>query len=115
MNETCGILCPSNCSDNCATGCQNGHWNRKAGMPTYMSWSRSPDGPWSTPQIIATPECNTPPISQDLCLDSNFNGFIYPNGSVLAVGRQAVYTAAHWKDPSSYKYRNANGMAGEGG
>jgi hypothetical protein len=78
-----------------------------------MTFAASPSGPWSKPQIIATPECNTPPASSDLCLDSNFNGMIFPNGSVLAIGRQAVYTAANWRDTSSYRYSGASGMAGE--
>jgi hypothetical protein len=106
-------MCPSNCTTNCASGCQNGHWNSKAGMPTYMTYAPKPTGPWSKPQIIATPECNTPPVSKDLCLDSNFNGLILPNGSVLAIGRQAVYTATDWRNASSYQYSETSGMAGE--
>ena len=120
LNATCPLRCPANCSDNCATGCQAGGWNRQAGMPTFMSHAPGPGGPWSAPVRIETPECDEgADPSQDLCLDSNFaalagaGGGIGADGSVLAVGRQARYVGADWRNASSYAWANADGLMGE--
>jgi hypothetical protein len=52
-------------------------------------------------------------VPDDQCLDSNFAAMIFPNGSVLGVGRGSVYTADKWDNVSSYTARSAAGMYGE--
>ena len=115
LNATCGIECPANCSANCATGCQAGHWDRAAGMPTWMSHAPGPGGPWSKPVLIKTPECDDG--VDPLCLDSNFaalgNVPLGVGGAVLALGRQARYEASDWRNASTYRYENADGLMGE--
>lgn len=85
-------------------GCSNGRSpascgtdaNRNAStpLPTYMVYSSSPNGPWSSPAEIP---------GTAVFADSNFSPVILPNGSVVGLMRQTVVMAAHWRDPSSYR------------
>lgn len=67
-------------------------------IPTVMIYSSSPDGPWSDPVEIMT---------QDQYIDSNLATYIFPNGSMVGIGRaDAIYVwhAENWKKPNTYKY-----------
>ena len=82
--------------------------------PTYMSWSRSPDGPWSTPVIVLDPL----PTG-----DTNLAGVIGKDGSFVGIWREPApvfdpasgelengqwvsamrpVRASDWRDPSTY-------------
>jgi hypothetical protein len=74
------------------------------GMPTFMSWSTDPTGPWSPPMSIPIRGLG----------DANFAFQIRADGSLWGMGREAVYTAVHWKDNSTYRhYENTTGVIGE--
>eukprot|EP00755_Sulcionema_specki_P006090 Sspe_Gene.34507::Locus_16771_Transcript_1_1_Confidence_1.000_Length_1291::g.34507::m.34507 len=87
------------------TGCKDGispascgtdgsERNRSVNLPTYMVYSKSPNGPWSTPAMVP---------GTDQFADSNFAPLILPNGSLVALTRNTVYQGKDWKDVSSYK------------
>lgn len=69
--------------------------------PSYMSWSMSPNGPWSTPMQIFAGYRGS---------DTNFAPVILKNGSLVALWREwtnrgsRVYlaTALDWKNASTY-------------
>eukprot|EP00040_Diaphanoeca_grandis_P013722 m.69345 g.69345 ORF g.69345 m.69345 type:complete len:396 (-) comp24079_c0_seq2:118-1305(-) len=97
------LLPPVNGGQRCH-GCHNGTSPAKCGtdanrnattnLPTYMVWSSSPSGPWSTP--LELPFTN-------VFADSNFAPVINNNGSLVALMRKSVVAATNWKDVSSYK------------
>jgi hypothetical protein len=67
--------------------------------PTYLSWSKSPDGPWTTPQRLFAAQ------SGETNLDTNLAAVILSNGSVVGIGRTGgdptgiiahLVTAADW-------------------
>jgi len=72
-----------------------------------MSYSKSPDGPWSKGRRILA--ANPPGVPAD----TNFAGLIDSDGSVLAVGRQQVYHCGHWNDTDSCNVTMSKGMVGE--
>ena len=73
-------------------------------MPTFMSYAWAPEGPWSAPMSI--------PIRRRG--DANFEFTIRGDGSLLGMGREAVYSAADWRDNSTYScFQNTTGMVGE--
>lgn len=95
--HTLGPPC-TNCTDGYTPpGCGSPHGGSP---PTFMSWSLSPEGPWSTPvAVLAAP------------WDTNLAGVILTNGSFLGVARRSgmpVYlvTATNWKNVSSYQYHD---------
>lgn len=70
---------------------------------TWMSWSKSADGPWSEPIMVLSGEQ----------IDSNLSPVIREDGSLLGLWRGGLnasrpwstmqrVTALHWKDPTSY-------------
>jgi len=69
--------------------------------PSYMSWSMSPEGPWSKPVEIFAGYKGS---------DTNFAPTILKDGSLIALWREwtsrgsRVYlaTASNWKDPATY-------------
>eukprot|EP01052_Picozoa_sp_SAG31_P015354 SAG31_NODE_984_length_10552_cov_4.679231_13_plen_438_part_00 len=63
-------------------------------LSTYFSYSSSPNGPWSTPELL---------ISTTGRFDTNLSPYIFANGSVLAWTRGQIWTASHWKIASSWK------------
>eukprot|EP00935_MAST-01C_sp_MAST-1C-sp1_P000992 g992.t1 len=76
--------------------------------PTYMSVAKSPDGPWSTPQMLFESE------RKQTNMDTNLAVVILKNGSAVGIGRTGggptgiiahLVTAGDWKDPSSYTGR----------
>ena len=84
---------PCNCST--PAGIRECEWQKHAGtFPTYMSWTKNPDGPWSTPRKMLL----SPALGRS---DSNFAGLIEEDGSVLAVGREHRYKCRHWNDTTS--------------
>jgi hypothetical protein len=71
---------------------------------TWMSWSKSADGPWSEPIVVLSGEH----------IDANLSPVINDDGSLLGLWRGGLnatrpwstiqrVTASHWKDPNSYK------------
>jgi hypothetical protein len=71
-------------------------------LPTYMSFTRTPEGNWSAP--VAVPRVQQAPL-----IDSNLSPIILPNGSLLGLWRNdddrgSIHTAAatDWRDPTSY-------------
>jgi hypothetical protein len=85
------------------TGCGNGissahcgtdsNRNASINLPTYMVYSVNPDGPWSPPALI--------PFT-DVFADSNFAPWINADGSLIALGRNRIWSASDWKNVSSY-------------
>lgn len=73
--------------------------------PTYMSWSATPTGNWSTPVrvLMEKPE-----------MDTNFAPVILPNGSLLGLWRDHhpgghhstphLVTATDWRLPETYRW-----------
>ena len=71
------------------------------GMPTFMSFAKSPEGPWSAPMSIPIRGLG----------DANFAFTIKGDGSLWGMGREAVYTATNWKDNSTYQhFQNTTGV-----
>ena len=76
--------------------------------PSWMSYSTSPDGPWSTPVQI---------FANYTGADTNFAPYIFPDGSLVAIWREwtargsrcYLATASDWRDPSTYRQRIAAG------
>ena len=72
---------------------------------TYMSFSNTPNGPWSNPVAILGPKRH---------MDTNFSPVILKNGSLVGFSRWAVgdvpfsggrmhlVVASNWKDPTTY-------------
>jgi len=89
------------------TGCMNGESldcdpmiprNWDSPIPTQMIYSSNPNGPWSDPVQIKT---------QDEYIDSNLATYIFPNGSMVGIGRadaMYIWHAENWKEKSTYKY-----------
>jgi len=94
-----GPPCLNVCTDGAtpASGCK---LPRGGSPPTYMSWSATPDGPWSAPaEVLAAP------------WDTNLAVVILANGSAVGTARRSgmpVYlvTASDWKNASSYVYHS---------
>lgn len=96
------------------SGCHNGqspgscgtdsNRNASVNLPTYMVYSKDPDGPWSQPVMIP---------GTDVFADSNFAPVINPDGSVVALERGNVIHASNWKDASTYKVVRQWSDAGE--
>eukprot|EP00663_Eupelagonemidae_sp_cell21sb_P005524 gene5524-6919_t len=95
-------------------GCKNGRSppgcgtdaNRDASidLPTYMVYSKNPDGPWSKPEMIP---------GTDVFADSNFAPVINPDGSVVALERANVIHASNWRNVSTYQRVGGWSDAGE--
>ena len=73
-------------------------------LPTYMSYTTTPDveSSWSTP--VAVPRIQGSPL-----IDSNLSPLIFPNGSLLGLWRNDddrgsihTVTATDWRNASSY-------------
>ena len=64
-------------------------------LPTWMIYSKTPNGPYSDPVLIPTPSSNLPDCKQTpdnkQCIDSNLAVYIYPNGSLVGLGMQCVF------------------------
>jgi hypothetical protein len=85
------------------TGCSDGisvkscgtdsNRNASINLPTYMVFSANPDGPWSPPALV--------PFT-DVFADSNFAPWINADGSLVALGRNRIWAASHWKNMSTY-------------
>eukprot|EP01065_Artemidia_motanka_P007714 TRINITY_DN13857_c0_g1_i1.p1 TRINITY_DN13857_c0_g1~~TRINITY_DN13857_c0_g1_i1.p1 ORF type:complete len:423 (+),score=70.87 TRINITY_DN13857_c0_g1_i1:33-1301(+) len=86
---------------------------------TYMTWSNSPDGPWSEPVLVL--KANTSVWGNcSVLIDTNLAGVILPNGSVVGIWRKCsnlkgvhqceadcctfphLLTASNWRDPATY-------------
>jgi len=70
-----------------------------------MIHATSPDGPWSTPQVLFQAQANL------TNMDTNLAVVILANGSVVGIGRTGgppqgidahLVTAKDWRDPASY-------------
>ena len=87
------------CAD-CANGISpavcgtDGNRNASVNLPTYMVYSKDPNGPWSDPVMVPT---------TDVFADSNFAPVIRPDGGLIALTRGAVMHASDWKNMSTYK------------
>ena len=84
------------------TTCKTGY---TVNGPTYLSFARSPFGPWSTPQRLFASQANL------TNLDTNLAATILSNGSVVGIGRTGgpptgiiahLVTADDWRNPDSY-------------
>ena len=71
-------------------------------LPTFMSFTRTPEGNWSAP--VAVPKVQQAPL-----IDSNLSPIIFKNGSLLGLWRNDddrgsihTATAADWRDPETY-------------
>jgi len=74
------------------------------GLPTFMSWAKTPAGPWSKPVGIPIRGLG----------DSNVAITIRKDGSAWGMGRIAMYSASNWRDNSMYKFvANTTGVVGE--
>lgn len=87
--------------------CPSNHKNKTATlradlMATWMSYSKSANGPWSTPSLI-WPDWHAS--------DTNFAATILEDGSLVGLwrswealgSREFPVTASNWKDPATYK------------
>lgn len=73
--------------------------------PTYMSWSQSPEGPWSKPVMV---------LMDKPQMDTNMAPVILNNGSLIGMWRDHhpggkhstphLVTATNWSDPSTYSW-----------
>ena len=92
-----------NCSDgNSASGeagCE-GEPGRGANktLYSYMSYSASPDGPWSTPVLLSSKA-----LDPDGRVDTNISPVILPDGSLIAWTRWDAWSASDWRDATTYK------------
>ena len=84
------------------TTCQTGY---TINGPTYLSWAKSPFGPWSKPQRLFAGQSN------QTTLDTNLAATILANGSVVGIGRTGgpptgiiahLVTARDWRNASAY-------------
>ena len=85
-------------------GCPSSGRNWSMPLPTYMSYTTTPDveSSWSTP--VAVPRIQGSPL-----IDSNLSPLIFPNGSLLGLWRNDddrgsihTVTATDWRNASSY-------------
>ena len=94
------------------------------GMPTFMSYAKEPEGPWSEPMSIpirglggkcaALLSLSHTPGKEAVSTDANFAFTIRKDGSLWGVGREAMYLATDWKDNTTYTfYTNTTGVMGE--
>lgn len=99
---------------NTCTGCSNGRSvascgtddmrNASVNLPTYMVYSKNPDGPWSEPAMVP---------GTDVFADSNFAPVINEDGTLIALERGNVVRASNWRDVSTYKVAGKYSDAGE--
>lgn len=84
-NGTSCLQCPND---------QQCYAKPKAALSTFMRWSNSTDGPWSTPLLVPAPTTG----------DTNCACVIRNNGSLVCMGRPGLgmFRAAHWRDIESY-------------
>ena len=96
-------------------GCPGRGRNWSMPLPTYMSWTMTPAGNWSTP--VAVPRVQQAPL-----IDSNLSPIIFKNGSLLGLwrnddGRGSIHvcTASNWRDPATYVQHTRDLFRGSGG
>ena len=89
--EFCSGCTSGNSLPECGT---DDNRNASINLPTYMIYSDSPSGPWSSPQMVP---------GTDVFADSNFAPVINADGSLVALARANVYRAADWRDVSTYE------------
>ncbi len=84
-NGTSCLQCPND---------QQCHAEPRGKLNTFMRWSNSTDGPWSTPLLVPAPTAG----------DTNCACVIRNNGSLVCMGRPGLgmFRAAHWRDIESY-------------
>jgi hypothetical protein len=95
------------CDCTSASGLDECGWSNldgKSGLPTFMSFAKRPEGPWSEPVLI--------PIHGRG--DTNLAAFILPDGSVRGMGRTCMFRADNWRVNTTYRYYcNTTGVMGE--
>lgn len=102
------IQAKCNCTDGSTDEktCPSEPWGTS---PTWMSYSKSPEGPWSTPVEIFK---DVPTKQRNM--DTNLAIVILKNGSVVGMARTSgspeginmhLVTASHWNHASSYVCR----------
>eukprot|EP01043_Picozoa_sp_COSAG02_P027849 COSAG02_NODE_1660_length_11449_cov_6.953128_6_plen_303_part_00 len=74
---------------------------------TYVSWSKSPDGPWTKPLHLFTADQRQS--------DTNLAPVILTGGKLVGIWRiwlggswPHLVTASNWKDPKSYNWGSSN-------
>ena len=74
----------------------------QAPMSSRMSYASSPNGPWSTPQLVPAPTEG----------DTNLACAIRKNNSLVCLGRPGLgmMYAPHWKNVSSYVWQMPGGV-----
>ena len=84
-------------------------------LPTYMSYTLTPEGNWSAP--VAVPRVQQAPL-----IDSNLSPIIFPNGSLLGLWRNDddrgsihAATASDWRDPNTYVQHTEDLFSHSGG
>lgn len=90
VGQFCTGCVDGNSQSSCGT---DSNRNATINLPTYMVYSHSPGGPWSTPVMIP---------GTDVFADSNFAPAIRKDGSLVALARHNIYNATDWKRPSTY-------------
>jgi hypothetical protein len=73
---------------------------------TYVSWSKSPDGPWTAPLHLFTADARQS--------DTNLAPVLLSGGRLVGIWRiwlggswPHLVTASNWKDPSTYHWGNS--------
>lgn len=86
--------------------CPDGsHCTRSVTFSSYMVYSKSPTGPWSTPQKLPAPFQG----------DTNLAPLIRADGSLVGLGRPPyIWRSPDWRNASAYTIEQAAGpLAGE--
>jgi len=90
---------PCKCIDGSTTSCKT---TQNEG-PTYVSWAKSPEGPWSKPLELISVEKRES--------DTNLAAIILPGGALIGLWRiwkngswMKSVTATNYKDPSTYTF-----------
>jgi hypothetical protein len=107
--------CPGDGSSGHPNDCPARGRNWSVPLPTYMSWTHTPNGNWSPPVAV-------PVVQQSPLIDSNLSPVIFGNGSLLGLWRNDddrgsihVCTATDWRDPSTYVQHTHDIFAGSRG
>jgi len=76
-------------------------------MRSYMAYAAGPAGPWSAPQLVASPEGEEG--------DQNFAPLIRADGSLIALGRPPyIWRADDWRNATSYAVEAVEGGTVDG-
>ena len=105
----CGLPCQCGNNGSSCLSCPNDQQcvNRSSPLSSWMTYAKSPSGPWSTPEPVPSPTRS----------DTNLACLIRSNSSLACLGRPDLGSlhADNWRNTSSYQWSplKGDGISGE--